>query len=402
MNTTYMAVKYAGHTQSVVDMVGTAIDHKVLGRAEVELKHGRAQITLDMGNLGDPQRLGALYTTFILWAVAPADQADKIAELPTGRGFTIRGMTPFQTFALIITAEPYAAVKRPGPAIVAENMLQTRTEGSIESSWITYRGDPGTLYGVDAAETTASPVDRRTPLHVLGARRAVEIARRAGAADFAEPELRGAEVKLAALEQHWPAAALRDDERKFDQRFSGMAHDIMRQAEHARELAVERARQARLVAERQSTAPTIEEARREAVRAQGAAASYREQVAAAQQATDAACEQLGATQTDAERAPASEQLSRAEAEQPRLKSEEAVERAQVELVQQDVQAAREQVADVPNEAHRAKANKNLARADVDQASRQADETRRERDDPQEQLDIPLCPKYSKPGARRGD
>ena len=75
-----LAVKYVGHTESVVDIVGTAIAPKARGRAEVEFKDGRSQIRLDMGNLGNPQSLGALYTTFILWAVAPEGQADNIAD----------------------------------------------------------------------------------------------------------------------------------------------------------------------------------------------------------------------------------------------------------------------------------------------------------------------------------
>jgi outer membrane protein OmpA-like peptidoglycan-associated protein len=228
------------------------------------------------------------------------------------------------------------------------------------------------------------------------ARRAVEIARRAGANDVAEPELRDAEIKLAALEQNWPSAALHDDERKFDQRFGGMAHDVMRQAEHARELAVERAGQARLADERRIAAQTIEQAHREAARAQDVAASYREQLMAAQQATAAAREQLAEAQTDAERARASEQLSRAEAEQARLQSEEAGERGQ-----QDAQAARQQVADAQTEADRAKASENQARADADQARRQADEARRERDDLQQRLDASLSQILETRRAARG-
>ncbi len=48
---------------------------------------------------------------------------------------------------------------------------------------------------------------RRPPLLVLGARRAVEIARRAGAEAYAEPELRDAETKLTSLEQSWSSVA---------------------------------------------------------------------------------------------------------------------------------------------------------------------------------------------------
>jgi hypothetical protein len=85
-------------------------------------------------------------------------------------------------------------------------------------------------------ESSASAgVEDQTPLSVLGARRAVEIARRARGGRLAETELQQAEYKLAELEQVWPQCL--QDEGAYVE----LAREVMRLAERARSLAVERA-----------------------------------------------------------------------------------------------------------------------------------------------------------------
>src|SRR6185436_18131861 len=256
-----LAVRYKDNDDSSVSMVGTPLNSQVSGKADVKRKEGRTRIKLKMENLGNPQALGAYYTTYILWAIAPEGQADNLAELPVRHDFEVDVTTSFQTFGLIITAEPHSAVKLPSPVIVAENTLRKGTEGGIEASKIEYSGDSGSFYVVSTQSSPALSADYSTPLMILGARRSVEIARRAGAQRHAEPELREAEVKLAALEQTWP------QRRKDEEKFSGLAHDVMRLGERARELAVERFYQARLEAERRAASNTIADARSEADRA---------------------------------------------------------------------------------------------------------------------------------------
>src|SRR6185503_15281407 len=191
------------------------------------------RIKLEMENLGNPQAIGPYYTTFVLWAIAPEGQADNLAELPIRDKIDLVVTTNFQTFGLIVTAEPNSAVKLPSPSIVAENTLRRGTECGVQTSSIDYTGDPGTFYAGSTTEA-ALTADYNTPLLILGARRAVEIARHAGARRYAETELRESEVKLAALEQIWP------ERRKDQEKYSGPAHDVMRMAENARTQAVER------------------------------------------------------------------------------------------------------------------------------------------------------------------
>jgi outer membrane protein OmpA-like peptidoglycan-associated protein len=324
-----LAVKYRDKDDTSINMIGTSLDPQAIGKADINRKEGRTRIKLKMDNLGHPQALGPYYTTYILWAIAPEGQADNLAELPVTNEFHVDVTTSFQTFALIITAEPHSAVKLPSPVIVAENALRKGTEGGIEASRIEYSGDPGTFYVV--TDTPALTADYRTPLLVLGARRSVEIARRAGATRYAEPELREAEVKLAALEHTWP------HERRHEARFSGLAHDVMRLGERARELSVERIAQARLEDERRVASNTIAKAQSEAERARSEAdrsrieadrakqqaATYQEALARAEREVGEAHRRVEEAKTDADRAKANEELARVEAERARLEAEQA-------------------------------------------------------------------------------
>ena len=360
-----LAVKYPDNNGTSVDMVGTAILPRVRGKAEVKRKDGRTRIILAMRNLENPQNLGAFYTTYVLWAIAPEGQADNIGELVVnGRESDIEVTTSYQNFGLIVTAEPYGAVKLPSPIIVAENLLRENTEGTISASKIEYRGDSGAFYQV--AATDLMP-DYSTPLVVLGARRAVEIARRAGARRFAPEEIGQAEKKLAVLETVW----VRDQKKQ--ERYAGEARDVMRLAEQARSLTVERREEARLLAERRAASQAISQSQSEAERAR----------------------------LEAERAQLETARAQSEAERAKLEARDyraALERSETELL-----TARKRVEAAQTEAERAKANEEVARLEAErarieseqakqsteEARRQFEEVKRERDALQQRLFVSL-------------
>lgn len=341
-----LAIRYKNNDSTAVNMVGSAIAPRAMGKAEVKHRNGRTRIKLEMDNLGNPQAIGPYYTTFVLWAIAPEGQADNLAELPVQTKIEIDVTTNFQTFGLIITAEPHSAVKLPSPVIVAENTLRRGTEGGIQTSSIEYSGDPGTFYAASSTSEPSLNADYNTPLLILGARRAVEIARRAGARRYAETELRDSEVKLAALEQTWP------ERRKDQEKYSGAAHDVMRIAENARTQAVERGTQARLADERRDAVFTIVQAQSEADRAQN----------------------------DANRA----QNEAAHANERAATDRDAMNRAQIEAA-----AARTRAERAQNETDQAKANEESARADAERARMDTLVMKQQQSDVQQRLYISL-------------
>ena len=95
-----LAIKYKDNDDTAVNIVGTALNPRTMGKAEVKRKEGRTRVKLTVQNLGHPQALGAYYTTYILWAIAPEGQADNLAELPIRNDFQVEVTTAFQTFGL--------------------------------------------------------------------------------------------------------------------------------------------------------------------------------------------------------------------------------------------------------------------------------------------------------------
>ncbi len=386
-----MAVRYNENKQTTVNMSGTGIAPRITGKADVEYKKGRTNVRLEMASFDNPQALGAFYTTYILWAVAPEGQAESLMELPIQKNFKIESTTKFQTFGLIITAEPHSRVELPSAVIVAENTLHKGTEGLLTTSKIEYRGDPGTFYAVFSPNSPAANADYVTPLMILGARRAVGIAQRADAKQFAAQELQDAELKLATLEQAWPRSRKPSDLRDNAKKNSGLAHDVMRIAEQARKLSVERNAQARLDTERQQAGNNLAQAQSETERA-------RLEAERATMNAERAKAAAGLARTDADRARLEASSARTDAERARLEATQATteaERARIAEHEQIVRAdsvtaaARLRVEQAQSDTEKAKANEELARAETDRAKLQTAEAQRERDDAQQSLYVSL-------------
>jgi outer membrane protein OmpA-like peptidoglycan-associated protein len=345
---TTLAITYPEGASTELDMIGVAATRGRVGEADVKRKDGRTRVKLEMKKLPHPQSLGTFYTTYLLWAVAPEGRSEPLAELPHSKGIDVDVTTAFQTFGLIVTAEPHSAVRLPSPLLMAENSARDDTRGLLHTSRLEYGDGLSDLYAAATAPSLLRK-DRDTPLLVLGARNAVEIARQADAARYADAELREAEAKLQALEQSWGG------KRKLAKQQQGNAREVMRVAEHARLLAVGRAEQAGLAAERERERDRLERARSAAERAQLEAeqAKLRAEMEGKQAAiarSDALLERErardardeaeraklaeGAARSEADRARANEESARAEAERARREAEDARrehEQAQLEL-----------------------------------------------------------------------
>jgi outer membrane protein OmpA-like peptidoglycan-associated protein len=327
-----LAITYPEGTSTTVDLVGSGPRTGALGSADVKRKQGRTRVQLRMEKLQHPQSLGSLYTTYVVWAVAPEGQAENLAELPHSKDINVDFTTSSQTFGLIVTAEPHSAVRLPSPVVVAENAARPDTKGRLQTGRIEYGGAVADLYAA-ASPSDVVRRDFKTPLLVQSARNAVELARQAGASRHAEKELREAEVRLAALEQA-------SQGRKLPREFESMARDVMRMAENARMLAEERSEQARLAAERSASSARVaraqseaERARMEAEKERARADSETKQAAAARTTAEIERERAEAARTEAERARAGEEVARAQADSARREADEA-RRAQEEAQRQ--------------------------------------------------------------------
>src|SRR6201993_5389831 len=120
---------------SKVDFAGTDLMPSANGQAKVESKKGYIDIDAEFGNLQKPTTFGNEYLTYILWAISPEGRAVNLGEVLVGGNSRskLHVTTDLQAFALIVTAEPYYAVRQPSNVVILENVIRKDTEGTTET-----------------------------------------------------------------------------------------------------------------------------------------------------------------------------------------------------------------------------------------------------------------------------
>ena len=97
------AVNYghrSGPTQ--IDFHDTVLSPGAKGNATVEAKPRAVNIRAKLERLGAPQQFGAEFLTYVLWAVSPEGQTDRLGEIITNANNEgkLDVSTSFQTFGL--------------------------------------------------------------------------------------------------------------------------------------------------------------------------------------------------------------------------------------------------------------------------------------------------------------
>jgi outer membrane protein OmpA-like peptidoglycan-associated protein len=264
-----------------IDLGGTVLLPLAKGGATVESKAGRTEIDARFDHLSAPTRFGREYLTYVLWAITPEGHARNLGEILTGSSdkSDLQATTELQAFGLIVTAEPYAAVRQPSDVVVLENQPRPDTIGSREPIRAKYELLPRGHYNydvqaglADAAVNTPklSSADYQSLVEIYEAYNAVGIAQSAEAGRYAPDTLAKAQDLLRQAHE------ARD-------RKAGMtvivtlARQAEQTAEDARSLAIQRQRGDELAGARDRA--TQAEAR--AARAEAAALTAQTQAAAA-------------------------------------------------------------------------------------------------------------------------
>ena len=121
ISSTVAAIGYpVGGGGTKVTMVGTAAASQASGEARVDARIGGTAIALKVAGMPQPTMLGSEFLTYVLWTVTPDGTTTNLGEIPidkNGQGkLTVTAQS--QTFALIVTAEPYYAVRIPSELVV--------------------------------------------------------------------------------------------------------------------------------------------------------------------------------------------------------------------------------------------------------------------------------------------
>jgi outer membrane protein OmpA-like peptidoglycan-associated protein len=196
---------------------GTQQFPRMKGEARIKrTSRNGTEIDLTVSKMPRPFELGAGYATYVLWAISPNGQVDRLGEIKRRGSFEfdskISVTTPLQTFALIITAEPHFLVSRPSQRIMLENLSPRSLSGKAitTTASIQYFGNSSDYFR-DARTPEIAEVDySRTPSAILQAKQAIALARYAGAERDAPDEVNEAERLYRNAEDSWRAG--RDEE----------------------------------------------------------------------------------------------------------------------------------------------------------------------------------------------
>ncbi len=204
-----VAITYPLDETVNVKFRGTTLLPRLKGEAKVRRAGRRGtRVELNIDDLPRASELGGIYTTYVLWAISPDGRVDNMGEIKrSGSTFVdskIDVTTPLQTFALILTAEPHFLMKVPSRMVVLENLPPQRPgNGQIATVNVQYIGNSSDYFKDPRVPEIADREYRETPVSLLGARQALNLAKYAGAAQDASEELQQAENDLQAAEKAW-------------------------------------------------------------------------------------------------------------------------------------------------------------------------------------------------------
>jgi outer membrane protein OmpA-like peptidoglycan-associated protein len=248
---TAQAVNYrhrSGGTK--IDFQGTDLMRGARGEATVNSKRGRLEVEVEFSDLERPTAFGNEYLTYVLWAISPEGRSMNLGEVLVGdnRRSKLDVTTDLQAFAMIVTAEPYYAVRRPSNVVVMENVIRHDTRGTSEAVDAKYElidrgGYIPTGYNFDPVVLNA-----KLPLEFFEARNAVRIAKSAGAERYAGPSYEN------AMRQMKEADALATSRHEDKKTLISVSRQTVQTAEDAREIAMKRIESDRAEHERNASA----------------------------------------------------------------------------------------------------------------------------------------------------
>ena len=248
---TTKAINYNHRSGSTeIGLRGTALLPEARGEAKVESRQGVIKIDARMEKLAPATGFGPEYLTYVMWVITPEGRATNVGEvLLDGDKSKLNATTELQSFALIVTAEPYFAVTQPSDVVVMENFVTPNTTGTIEQLDAKYellqRGQY--ILNVNPADVYPMGGDSKAPLELYEARNAVRIARWTGAERYAPETYQKAVNGLVNAEGYLTGKAGRKP-------IGTVAREAVQMAEDARIITIKKIDEEQLTNERVAAA----------------------------------------------------------------------------------------------------------------------------------------------------
>ncbi len=362
------AVNYQHRSgSSKLDFAGTDLMPSANGVAEVNSKRGSIAIDAEFGGLQKPTAFGNEYLTYVLWAISPEGRAVNLGEVLLGGNHRskLKVTTDLQAFALIVTAEPYYAVRQPSNVVVLENLIREDTKGTSEAVNAKYElmergGYIPTGYKFDPVVLNA-----KLPLEFFEARNALRIAKSEGAEQYAPDSYQHATKLMDSADGQ--ATNKHIDKKPL----IAISREAVQTAEDARAIAIKKMDDVRLANERQDSADAqartqgqADEATRR--KAQAESDTAKAEAARAQAESDTLNAQAANTQAQSDAARARSDAADAQAATAKAQSDMAASQASSATALSAAQADADQ-----SRADTLKAQQAAQQAETDKAAMRA-------------------------------
>ncbi len=358
-----------------INFEGTPLMPAGRGSATVESERGVIRVSADFRNFGPPSSFGPEYLTYVLWAISPDGRPVNMGELTlndygNGSKSEIKTTSEIQTFGMIVTAEPYYAVTQPSDVVVMENVVRPDTRGVIESVNAKYELLPRGVYTGHGRAQGFVPilVSKKDPFELYEAENAVQLARVAGAPQYASDSFNKAQDALQRATSY-------QNQKPGQKPVITMAREAVLRAEDARVIAIRAERDEADAKERQAALDRENAAKAQADAAQARATEEARQRAVADEQraqADADRARANADRTAALQAQADAQAATRDAQREREQAETAKLQAD-----QARQAAIEQQQQLAADAAQARQDASRAQADAARAQQDQQELRRQ-------------------------
>jgi outer membrane protein OmpA-like peptidoglycan-associated protein len=350
-------VNYRDRATTNIDFQGTALMPRAEGKAQIAAKAGRVAVKAEFDGLEPAATFGPAYLTYVLWAISPEGQPNNLGELLLdAKKSKIEATTKFQTFGMMVTAEPYFAVTLPSDVVVVQNVIAKNTKGAVTEVDAKYDLLQRGRY--DHVNLSPLSPDPKAPLALYEARNAVRIAAAQKAAQYAPDSWAKAQASLLQAEDY--------ERRKQKQPVLTASRNAVQAAEDSRAIAAKRAEGERIAqtqkAAEQDAAQAKSQQEAEAARAAQARA---EQEMEAQRRAEAERQKA---QADA--AAAQEAHARAEADAQRQ-----AETLRAQQAQQQADQAAQQQRQAQEQAQQAAQQAQAAQQQAQQAEREKEQMR---------------------------
>src|SRR5579871_123741 len=245
------AVNYQHRSgSSKLDFAGTDLMPSANGVAEINSKRGSIAIEAEFGDLQKPTTFGNEYLTYVLWAISPEGRAVNLGEVLLGGDHRskLNVTTDLQAFALIVTAEPYYAVRQPSNVVVLENVIREDTKGTSEAVNAKYELMERGGYIPTGYKFDPVVLNSKLPLELFEARNALRIAQSEGAETYANDSYQHAVRLMDKTDQYATSGHI---DRK---PMIAVAREAVQTRSEARAITVKKIDQERLESERQAAA----------------------------------------------------------------------------------------------------------------------------------------------------